>query len=239
MHRTALALLASVVIACGSSPEPRTAERPARHTARQARSEKPEDETVIPEHCKDPSQSRCLPPEDWVQKLCDDVYPDVALHMFQPDTPWHRFYMLANAEPFNASGGMSLMGEKMRRDEEVIALRRRRSKDGIVVSDTSGYDVLRWNGACASIHDGDYTLRRPDTVLHSRIEWRELGLPLRKALEKQPSIRENNQGRRKHCRGIGFRTVTEECEDYDRRLIDEIVDYVRSGGELPEPAKAP
>jgi hypothetical protein len=33
--------------------------------------------------------------------------------------------------------------------------------------------------------------------------------------------------------------VTSECEDHDRRLIDEIVRYVRGGGGLPEPVKAP
>jgi hypothetical protein len=239
MHWTALALLASVVIACGSPPTPRTAKKSTANTVVRARADDVEEEAIVPARCPDRKRTRCLPPEDWVQKLCDDVYPDVALHMFGPETPWHRFYMVANAEPFNASGGMSLMGEKLRRGEEVIALRRRRAKDGIAVSDTSGYDVLRWNGACASIHDGDYTLRRPDNVLHSRIEWRDLGLPVRKALEQQPRIRESNEGRRKHCRGVGFRRVTEECEDYDRRLIDEIVEYVRNGGELAEPAKAP
>jgi hypothetical protein len=231
-------LLVCSVVACGSAPEARSPSKRKAETALHE-SAPAEDDGVIPMRCSNPKRTRCLPPEEWVTRLCDDVYPDVALHMFMPDSPWHRFYMVANAEPFNASGGMSLMGEKLRRGEEVIALRRRRARDGISVSDTAGYDVLRWNGACASIHDGDYTLRRPHDVLHSRIEWRDIGLALRNALEEHPRIRESNEARRKHCRGVGFRRVTEECEEFDRQLIDEIVDFVRSGGALPEPVRAP
>jgi len=171
--------------------------------------------------------------------LCDDIYPDVALHMFRPGTPWMRLYMRANAEPFNASGGMSLMGEKLQRGEEVIALRRRNARSGIQVTDISGFDVLRWNGACATIHDGDFTTRSPDEVLNARVEWQRLGLELRQVLEAQSEISETYKARRKHCRGFAMGRVSAECEEFDRRLVDEIVSYVRSGAKLPDPMRAP
>src|SRR6187399_3087696 len=66
----------------------------------------------IPKKCAK-GKSECVPPSGWVKRLCDDVYPDVALHMFKPGTPWKRLYMLARAEPFNASGGASLLGERL------------------------------------------------------------------------------------------------------------------------------
>ena len=241
-----LVLLAvGLSIGCGSSPEPppatpakkaRVSARASAKPVRKKRAPKPPE--VMPERCAK-RRSLCLPPAAWVTRLCDDVYPDVALHMFRPGTPWLRLYMRANAPPVNASGGMSLIGDPMRRGEEVIALRRRNTRRGMQVSDISGFDVLRWNGACATIHDGDFTRSSPDEVLNARLEYRDLGLPLRQMLEAQPDIIETYKARRKHCRGHNIGQVSAECEEYDQKLVEEVVKYVRSGAKLPKPAKAP
>ena len=192
----------------------------------------------LPDHCAR-GKRECVPPPGWVSRLCEDVYPDVALSMFKPGTRWKRLYMLARAEPFNASGGASLLGDKMERGEEVIALQRRENAGEMQVGDNAGYDVLRWNGACATIHDGDFTRDPPAQIEHSRIEWRRLGLDLRKMLETQPDISAAQKARRKACKGIGIGEVTKDCEVYDRRFMDEIVRYVQHGGSLPNPSRLP
>jgi len=192
----------------------------------------------LPDHCAR-GKRECVPPPGWVARLCDDVYPDVALAMFKPGTRWQRLYMLARAEPFNASGGASLLGDKMERGEEVIALKRRDNKGEFQVGDNAGYDVLRWNGACATIHDGDFAREPPREVVHSKIEWRRLGLDLRKALEAQPDISAAQEARRKACKGMSIGEVSRDCEVYDRRFIDEIVRYVQSGGNFPPPSRLP
>jgi hypothetical protein len=175
-----------------------------------------------------------------VKRLCDDVYPDVALNMFKPGTRWQRLYMLARAEPFNASGGASLLGDKMERGEEVIALKRRDNDGELQVGDNSGYDVLRWNGACATIHDGDFS-REPlrQGIVHSKIEWRRLGLDLRKALEAQPDIAAAQDARRKACKGMGYGDVGKDCEVNDRKFMDEIIRYVQDGGAITAPSRLP
>lgn len=244
MRRGRLVMLwAALVVACGSAPEkpaaaptpkPRRVAHAPRKPARKPLAKRP----LIPQDCAK-KKSLCLPPASWVTRLCDDVYADVALHMFRPGTPWLRLYMRAKAQPFNASGGMSLIGEPMQRGEEVIALRRRNTRSGMQVSDIAGYDVLRWNGACATIHDGDFTSTSPDEIVNARVEWRELGLELRQLLEARPDIGETYKARRKHCRGHAIGRVSAECEEYDRMLVDDVVRYVRSGAELPKPAKAP
>src|SRR5262249_53926277 len=139
----------------------------------------------LPKRCARGRHRDCVPPPGWVKRLCDDVYPDVALHMFRPGTPWKRLYMLARAEPFNASSDASLLNDKLKRKKEVIALKHRNGNKNVQIGDTSGYDVLRWNGACATIHDGDFAEDEPNNVRHSKVEWRRLGLPLRSALEAQ------------------------------------------------------
>ncbi len=194
---------------------------------------------ALPDHCAR-GKRECVPPPGWVRRLCDDVYPDVALNMFKPGTRWQRLYMLARAEPFNASGGASLLGDKMEPGEEVIALKRRDNGGEMQVGDNAGYDVLRWNGACATIHDGDFArepLRRG--IVHSKIEWRRLGLDLRKALEAQPEVLSAQVARRKACKGMGYGDVGQDCEVNDRKFMDEIVRYVRQGGAIPAPSRLP
>jgi hypothetical protein len=175
----------------------------------------------------------------WVKKLCEDVYPDVALHMFAPTSPWQRFYMLQNADPFNASGGASLMGDKMRRGEEVIALRRHSPGGTFSTSDIGGYTVLRWNGACATVHDGEFRIKPLSTMGHARLEWREIGLPIRLALEADPQVGATYEARRRSCKGISLGRVCADCEESSKELVAEVVRYVRDGGKLPKPAKLP
>jgi hypothetical protein len=236
--------MACVAVGCGSAPE-RPAADPREKSPRSKQAKVSDDapdvgekKKTLPWRCRK-SKPPCMPPPTFVKRLCQDVYPDVALHMFKPGTPWRRFYMLHNAEPFNASGGASLLGDKMRRGEEVIALMRRNPRNGIQVSDIAGWDVLRWNGACATIHDGEFSTDAPREVHHARVEYRTLGLEQRLALEAEPSFQEIYEARRRACKGISVGRVTAECEQYDKMLADEIVKHVREGVELPKPKKIP
>jgi hypothetical protein len=239
-----IGLLCLGLSSCGSAPEPPAAdasdqaERPEAKVSDQEPTQVAAAKKTIPWRCRK-SKPPCMPPPTFVERLCQDVYPDVALHMFAPGTPWRRFYMLHTAEPFNASGGASLLGDKMRRGEEVIALRRRNAKNGIQVSDISGWDVLRWNGACASIHDGEFTTDPPNSIGNARPTWRSLGPELRQSLEENPELQEVYEARRKSCKGISIGRVSADCEEFDKKLSDEIVRVVRNGTKLPKPAKVP
>jgi hypothetical protein len=235
-------LILGLLTACGSSVsngEPESAADEANGQEVASAEKKPH----IPTHCAKGRKHRgeCVPPPGWVKRLCDDVYPDVALHMFEPGTPWKRLYMLARAEPFNASGGSSLLGDKLERGEEVIALKRRSENEGeIQVGDNNaGYDVLRWNGACATIHDGDYAERRPSRIVQSKVEWRRLGVPLRQHLEAQPAIAAAYEARRKSCHGFSMGNVSGDCESNDKLLMDEVVRYIQTGPTLPEASRLP
>jgi hypothetical protein len=240
-------VIACVAVGCGSAEEPLAtdASKSASELKREAKvsdeapSQEPaEKKKVLPWRCKK-SKPPCSPPPTFVSRLCENVYPDVALHMFKPGSPWRRFYMLHNAEPFNASGGMSLLGDKMRRGEEVIALKRRNPRNGVQVSDIAGWDVLRWNGACATIHDGEFSEDPPNELGHARVEWKSLGLDIRNAFEAKPDFEALYEERRKSCKGITIGRVSAECEENDKRMADEIVRLVRAGAQLPQPSKIP
>jgi hypothetical protein len=138
-------LLVGLLTACGSSVSNGEADSPADEgSVKEEVAAQDPKKPRIPRRCAKGKKHRgeCVPPPGWVKRLCDDVYPDVALHMFSPGTPWKRLYMLARAEPFNASGGASLLGDKLERGEEVIALKRRSGDEGqIQVGEiNAGYD---------------------------------------------------------------------------------------------------
>lgn len=235
-------LVLGMLTACGSAAPNVEPDSPA--DAPSSKAAKGDDaKPRIPTKCAKGSKHRteCLPPPGWVGRLCDDVYPDVALHMFKPGTPWKRLYMLMRADPVNASGGSSLLGDKLERGEEIIALRRRSEADGEVqVGDNNaGYDVLRWNGACATIHDGEFAETRPSHIVQSKVEWRRLGLPLRQQLEAQPAIAAAYEARRKSCHGFSLGRVSGDCEADDKALMQEVVRYIQTGPELPEASRMP
>jgi hypothetical protein len=236
-------LVLGLITACGAAVSNADAESAADDAPAQKEEPGADSKPRIPKRCAKGSRHRgeCVPPPGWVKRLCDDVYPDVALHMFSPGTPWKRLYMLARAEPFNASGGASLLGDKLERGEEVIALKRRKGDEsGIQVgNDNAGYDVLRWNGACATIHDGDFAEDRPGRIVQSKVEWRRLGVPLRQQLEAQPAISAAYEARRKSCKGFNLGTVSGDCEENDKLLMQEVVRYIQSGPKLPEAARMP
>lgn len=207
----------------------------------------PDPVSTIPDGCGDSGSEACMPPSPWVSKLCSGVYPEVALHMFRKGTPWTRLFSKARAPAFNTAGGApSLSDERVDMHEELIALRRNADGRGMragemQMGEIAGYDVLRWNGSCVTMHDGEFSTKPPRRarVAHSRIEWRWLSDPIRNALQSDLDVHEAFVARRKECRGATLGTVSKACVKQDDQLVDAIVAYVRAGGDLPEPSEHP
>ena len=199
-------------------------------------------ESMLPEGCGDEGED-CLPPEAWVDKLCSGVHPELALHMFRGGSPWKRLYSRAIAPAFNGSGGPSISDERVQKGEELIALRRntdaKRSNAGeMSIGYTAGYDLLRWNGSCVTLHDGEFSSKTPRRRQHARVDWRALGDRVQSTLRADELISRAYIARRKECRGISIGNVTRKCVEQDKSLIKAVVDYVRAGGELPEPSES-
>ena len=210
--------------------------------ARAAEHEVSAAESMLPVGCGDDGKD-CLPPEAWVDRLCSGVHPEFALHMFRGGSPWKRLYSRAIAPAFNGSGGPSISDERVQKGEELIALRRntdsKRSNAGeMSVGDTAGYDLLRWNGSCVTLHDGEFSSKSPRRRLHARVDWRALGDRVQSTLRADELISRAYIARRKECRGITVGNVTRKCVEQDKSLIKAVVDYVRAGGELPEPSES-
>jgi hypothetical protein len=223
---------------CGGNPPPAaatpstapSAEASAEPAAAPAApEEKPLDK--LPTECADKGKL-CLPPPAFVKKLCAGWFPDIALAMLSKSAPWsHGFLKVRSAEAWNASGGQS-SGEKIVFEEEFVLLSRREaSTGGIQVSGAGGgYDVLRWDGTCASLQDEEVSLTGSSTPKAAKIPWKNLGDKVQETLLANEKINKIYMARRKECKGATIGEVSSKCEK---------LDYVRNGGAMPPPAKLP
>lgn len=259
----ALTTLAFSLLACGGSEEPQFPDGPA------PREEKPdegwetgseqgewkreggseekkepktveEDSEQVPTECSSRSGATCVPAGKWVRRLCQDVYADVALFMFQSGTPWQRMYMTRETDAINASGGASVVG-KLAFDEEVLVLRHRvAGKDDIQVGSGNGsYDALRWDGSCVSLEGEEVTTNKPPRPKTSRIEWRWLGEGMQEALRSDDKVNATYIARKRECKGATMGSVSKKCEVLDKKLIEVTADYVRTASGLPQPKRQP
>jgi hypothetical protein len=176
-----------------------------------------------------------------VKRLCAGVYPELALMLFQKGTPWKRAYVaVKEAAPFNGFSGPS-SEEKLVFEEELLVLRSKKvDTGGMQVSGAgSTYDVLRWDGSCATLSGEEVRLVAPPKPKHATIPWRILEDPTQEALKKDEALAKVAAERRKECKGATMGAVSAKCEKADRALNDLVVDAVRNGTTVPTPSKMP
>ena len=178
---------------------------------------------------------------DFVKRLCGGFFPDVALQMLSKGTPWTRGYLrVKSAEAWNASGGVS-SGEKIVFDEELVVLTRREAATGgMTVSGAGGgYDVLRWDGSCASLQDEEVTLNPSPSPKAAKVP---LEAPRRQDPEGHPLRREAEQAlpgppARVQRRDDGRR---ERQVREARRQVQRRAGGLRAqGGNIPLPSRLP
>lgn len=252
MRTVFLAALPLLALGCGEAKSPdqastettgaaesvdsAAAPESARSAAPAAGSSAGNDEVLLTCETKD---KLCLPKPGFAKKLCQNVYPDVALAYFRQGTPFTRGYLKGAVEAWNASGGVSSPENKLVFDEEVIVLFVRKNNTGIEVSGASGgYDVLRWDGSCATLSGEEMTFTVPPTKPKTaKIGWQYLGDAVQAALLADPAVAKINKERRDECKGATSGDVSKKCVKAVDSLSEAITNYVRGGGEVPAPAK--
>jgi hypothetical protein len=193
----------------------------------QAKEEEPAEPAALPTTCVDADAKPCLPDPDFAKRLCAGVYPEVALTMFGKSQPWTRGYLTGDTEAWNASGG-KVTRSHMIFDEEVLVMARREHKGGIVVS----------------LEGGEMTFKRPPVGKSAPLPWRRLSEATRTALLATPKLQASQKLVQKECSGAPSTSTSAKsgatrCDKADAAFDKAIVDFVRSGGELPVPARRP
>ena len=200
------------------------------------------DTGAIPTKCQGYDGDVCLPPKKFVKALCSGDYPNVALYMFQSGSPWTRGWLNHETKAVNATGGGS-SGEKMKRDEELIVLRKfaGQSPGGIQVSGANGgYDAMRWDGMCVTLDAAEiYFGDTPPKVGNARIIWSRIEYQIREELKKNDTIRQTYIDYKNACRGVTVGKVSAECEKLDGVLSRTIAEELRANGGFPVPKDLP
>jgi hypothetical protein len=182
----------------------------------------------------------CLPPPTFAKRLCSGIYPEVALGMFAKGTPWTRLWLAGNVEAWNAAGGLTTRTQ-LAFDEEVLVLARHGAANtGIVMTGAqASFDVLRWDGTCVSVMDGELTARRPPTPKPAPIPWSHLEEKTRHALLSSPKVKATHESLGTTCSSVTSTKEKKSCDKADKAFSRAVVDYVRNGATLPTPARRP
>jgi hypothetical protein len=192
----------------------------------------------VPTKCalKDP----CRPAPKWVDALCRDVHPGLALYLFQPSMPWEKRYLTRKTQAVNASGGATREGF-LEFDEEVLVLKMRKPDlGGMQVSGaTESYDALRWDGSCVTLSGEEVTKNPPPSAKYAQVTWRFLDDNVQEAMKEDSALRDVYRDFRKECKGASSGEVSKACVKLDVKLSQAVVEYVRKGGKVPMPLKVP
>ncbi len=196
----------------------------------------------LPTECSDQDTEICLPPKRFMLALCDGDYPSVGLWMFSSGSPWARGYLTGKTKAVYASTSGGSTGEMMSINEEVIVLRKHSSSNpgGIVVSGAGGaYDVMRWDGSCATIETGLIRFDAIPNPKNARIIWSRLEVDIRDALKEDEVVRKAYIKLRKECKGVTMGDVSAKCVKADDALSKTLAAHVRDKGGVPAPSKVP
>lgn len=230
-------LTSCVAAACGGeepAPKAPVAERPRADDDVQ---ESQENTASIPSKCLD-RKGACMPPIRWAERLCEDVYEDLALYMFRKGTPYTRYYMRIGLNAVNGWG--PTIDENLVTGEEVLVVNHRLRRDTVQVEGSEGtYDVLRWNGACVTLDMNRVTKRKPSRVRNARIDWRSLDSRYQDLILADSDVAEAHERRRKACKGASVGRATGDCQALDGEFLEAVANYVRQTEELPQPNKFP
>ena len=205
---------------------------------------KPEEPGPLPTTCGTEATIKdaklCMPAPAYAKKLCTATYPEVALGLFGKGTPWTRIYLAGDVEAWNASGGRTHR-TKLGFDEEIIVLAKHGANGGgiMMTGAQASYDVLRWDGSCVSVMEGEITTRRPPTPKPAEIQFSRLEESTRHALLASPRVKATHEALFKACTSVSCASEKKACEKADKAFASAIVDAVRSGASLPAPGRRP
>jgi hypothetical protein len=202
--------------------------------------------TIVPTTCGADGSLKdtklCMPDRTFAKKLCGGIYPEVALGLFAKGTPFTRIYMAGDVDAWNASGGLTHRA-KLAFDEEVIVLGKHGSGNGGGIQMTgaqSSYDVLRWDGTCVSVMEGEITTRRPPAPKPAEVPFNRLEELTRRALLASPKVKAAHDALGKACSTVSCAAEKKACDKADKAFSLAIVDAIRAGStSLPAPNRRP
>jgi hypothetical protein len=138
--------------------------------------------------CVADGKKKCVLAQADASELCRSMTPSAALHVFASNKKMRVGYLTRDMEAWSTDHARQTKS-RARFDEEVMVLATRSSKSSVVVQGAAvTYEVLRWDGSCASLMGDELTFRRaPRPIRPIRVD--RLYLPAQTKLLDDPRIR--------------------------------------------------
>ncbi|HKO91442.1 MAG TPA: hypothetical protein VJU61_09840 [Polyangiaceae bacterium] len=181
----------------------------------------------------------CLPPPTFVDRLCRAAHVGTAIRLFAKGSPFTRAYVrMREVRALNLRGGPS-GGTQLTFAEEVLLLHHHGTAGELEVSGDGGYDVLRWDGTCATLSSDELVTRVPAPPRHAPFAWKYIDDGVQAALLRNSVVRSAWDAERKRCRGASDSEQSAACRAAAEQLNDRVVVAIRSGIDLPVPEYTP
>lgn len=192
----------------------------------------------LPDEC-DTQSELCLPPADFVDRLCRAAHVGTAIRLFAKSSPFTRGYVrMREVRAANLRGG-PVGDANLTFAEEVLLLARHGGAGEMQVSGMGGFDVLRWDGTCATLSEEELVMQLPAPPRHAAFAWRYIDDAIQEALLQNDAIRSARATQRKRCQGMSQTQRSASCREAAERLNQQIVVAIRTGMNLPHPEYTP
>lgn len=194
-------------------------------------------EHALPTNCE--GGPVCVPPKEFAQRVCGGTYPEVALHLFAPKTPWKRAYLLRSFQAWHVGGHGDM--RELRANEEVLilAVSRGGGEDGQLGG--KAFDVIRWDGTCVSLMEDEITFQKPPASVPANITWKKLEPNFQAVFAEDKSIAALRQSQARTCESPAAEQEPgkTKCELARRQLSLAIAQSVGRGKALPALSSIP
>jgi len=152
----------------------------------------------------------------------------VALVLFAKGSPWTRAYLRLNVEAWYPASRSTKVALKV--NEEVIVLHHPNPRGGIIVNGSGApFDVIRLDGACATLAGDEITFKRPLAPRHPLVPWPQLDPRVREALLSDPAVSETSVAYDDAC----HEAAAAACAKAGGRLTTAILEFTSRGGKIP------
>ena len=167
-----------------ATPEPATTAAPVNEAKPEPPPARDVDEVLA--GCQADGKKCSVSPDD-AAEICRAMNPTVALHVFANNKKLRVGFLTRDMEAWSTTQSHATK-TRARFDEEVLVLAKRKAKGTVIVQGAAEtYEVLRWDGSCASLMGDEITFRRaPRPVRPVKVD--RLHLPVQAKLANDARI---------------------------------------------------
>ena len=211
------------LLGCSEPPPPVVAPRPEAQEA-----------PDVPTYCASKTKP-CVPPPGFVELLCKDRYVSVAPYLFQKHTPFVRLH--AKSRDVESKNKGPTGEQPIAFAEEVLLLRvTSLPAEKPKKAPEEQYDVLRWDGTCATVSKRDFVAYLPGVPQAALVDFTTLDTTMRTALLRDAKLEKLNATRTTACQAG---SNSDDCVKASKALSEAIVAAIRQGLRLPMPRQRP